>query len=506
MDAQRSLSSRYTQNMSAFQRLTALDAMFVGIENAHMPMHVGALMVFAEGPLCQRGRAVDLDLLVEHIETTLDSLPRYRQRLRRIPLLRHPIWVDDEHFNLRYHLRHVALPGPGDERQLKRLAGRIYSTPLDRERPLWEIYLVEGLDKGGFALIGKVHHSMVDGVGGVEMIARLLRATSDANIALPASHWQAQPPPPRWRLLQSELGYRKKGIYQLARRARHGLAPTQGGSRPSFRDTLRGVSNLVASGLSPASPTAINPHEQSPHRRIDWCRFPLADLKAVKNGLGGKLNDVVLAICAGALRAFLVRLGDRVDLHKDFRVLMPVSTRHPRDNSGQGNEIALTILRLPVHLCDEDDRYHEILERTQAIKEESHQVEGVSFLEDLSDVTMDAIMRDGVRVAGKLRPFNVLVTNVPGPPFPLYLLGSRLTAMVPFVPLFEQQALGIAVFSYAGEVYFALSGDWQALPNLHELTDDFRDALESLKDLAAASSRAPTPDPAGQPQQEQRDQ
>ena len=476
----------YTLPMPDSHRLSALDAMFVGIETNELHMHVGAVLVFESGPLANEDGGVDFERISSYLETALVHLPNYHRRLKPTPGLRHPVWIDDEHFDICYHLRHTALPRPGSERLLKRLAGRIFSQSLDRNKPLWEIWVVEGLQENRFALIAKVHHSMVDGMGGVEVLAGLLRATPEERFSAPAHPWQPAATPRGLTLLRDELKYRGAGLRSLAIRARATWDQVRDGEDKKAKAMADGILNIVKSGLLPAPPTSINPRRVGPHRRFDVCRYELADLKAIKNSLGGKINDVLLALCAGALRRFLKRRGDVVAGMQGFRVLMPVSTRAQGSTGAGGNQISLAFIELPLHIADPVQRYREILRTTVKAKQSSHRVESAALLGDLSDVTADALMRESVRAAGALRPYNVIITNVPGPPFELFLLGASLVEMFPLAPLFYQQGLGIALFSYAGKITIGLGADREALPDLHQLVKDFDAALAELRDCASA--------------------
>jgi WS/DGAT/MGAT family acyltransferase len=473
----------YTRCMPDSHRLSALDAMFVGIETNELHMHVGAVLVFEAGPLANEEGGIDFERMSKYMETALVHLPNYHRRLKPTPGLRHPVWVDDEHFDINYHLRHTALPKPGSERLLKRLAGRIFSQSLDKKKPLWEIWVVEGLENDRFALICKVHHSMVDGMGGMEVLAGLLRATPDETFKAPTEPWNPEPTPRGLSLLRDELKYRGAGLRSLADRARATWEQVKSGEDGKARAVTAGIINIMKSGLIPAPPSSINPRRVSSHRRFDICRYELAEIKAIKNSLGGKVNDVLLALCAGALRRFLERRGDRVAGLEGFRVLMPVSLRSQGKVNG-GNQIALTFIEIPVHIADPERRYQAVLESSARAKGSSHQIEGTALLEELSDVTADALMRESVRAAGALRPYNVIVTNIPGPPFKLYMLGAPLVEMFPLAPLFYQQGLGIALFSYSGEVSIGLGADRQALPDLHLLVEDFDAAYAELREVA----------------------
>jgi WS/DGAT/MGAT family acyltransferase len=324
------------------ERLSALDAAFLEIETENAPMHVGAVAIFAAGPLARPDGGIDVEAIRALVEPLL--VPRYRQRIARHPLTGHPSWVDDPRFNLHYHLRHVALPAPGDERLLKRLAGHVLSLPLDRSKPLWELWVVEGLADGRFAIITKTHHCMLDGVGAAELMTASMSASPDVAPRKPR-RWRARPAPSALQFVAGDL--------------RRGLAGALGGVaavpravvRPretlrSLRDGVAALTDALGAALDPASPTPLNV-EIGPHRRFDWLRFDLADVKEVKNRLGGTVNDVVLACVSGALRRYLRAHGQDVR-HIDFRAMIPVNLR-TRDEAGAfGNRVATVAARLPL--------------------------------------------------------------------------------------------------------------------------------------------------------------
>ena len=468
---------------SSSTRLSALDAMFVGIETSELHMHVGAVLVFEAGPLATPDGGIDSERIAQRIEQALTKLPNYRQRLKKTPGLKHPVWVDDSHFALHYHLRHTALPKPGGARLLKRLAGRIFSQSLDRQRPLWEMWVVEGLGADTFAIIAKVHHAMIDGMGGVQVLAEILRGTPTAPPVAPSPSWHPAKHPGSYELFVSEYQHRRAGLANLARRGREYLESLKDSGGSGAKDIAAGLLNIAKSGLVPAPQTSINPVRVSPHRRFDYCHYELSQIKFIKNQLGGKINDAMLALCAGGLRRFLNRRGDRVRQLEGFRILMPVSTRSSEARA-RGNQITLAIVPLPVHIEDALLRYQAAHASASEIKDASHQAESVALIEEVADVSSDALLRESVRLAGALRPFNVVVTNVPGPPFPLYLLGAKLKEMVPLVPLFNHQGLGIALFSYDGTMTMGFGADWHALPDLHLLVEDFDASFQELYKLA----------------------
>lgn len=451
-------------------------------------MHVGALAVFDAGPL-RKGAGIDFSKIRTYVESALSDMPRYRQRLARVPGLGHPVWIDDDHFDIHYHLRHSALPSPGDDRTLKRLAGRIFSQQLDRSRPLWEFWVVEGLTGGRFAIIPKLHHCMIDGIAGVDFMARLLSTSEDASPPVSPEPWRARAAPSAATLLASELGYRAGASRRAIDRTRNALQDFSG-----WLDTTRGkvgdLSNALRAGLSPASPTPLNPRHIGPHRRFDVCRMDLERVKEVKRLLGGKVNDVVLATATAALARFLERHGVDVAKLDDYRALVPVNVRSELDASAGGNRVAMTLAKLPLQERDTRRRYQCVVEMSTYLKAESGQASGTQLLQQIGDATTPNLVRDVFRVAGMVRAFNIVITNVPGPPFPLYLLGAKLDSIFPLVPLFENQALGIALFSYAGGLYWGLVADWSSVSDLHELSNELTTAFDELHAVAISTGKA----------------
>jgi WS/DGAT/MGAT family acyltransferase len=468
-----------------FERLTALDASFLALETETSHMHVGAVITLEAGGLQNEDGGIDIDKIRTYIESQLHRAPRYRQKLRWVPALRHPVWVDDDAFNIHYHVRHVALPRPGDERQLKRMAGRLFSQRLDRSRPLWEIWVVELLEGDRFALITKAHHCMVDGVAGAELFTLLLRGTDDASIP-EAKAWEPRPAPTGGELLTAELTHRATGTRSLLSE----LAENLSEHAHSLWDETKRMAGMLKESLSPASPTPLNPKAIGPHRRFDVARMDLVDVKAVKNALGGTINDVVLAVVVGALVRFFERRGIMASTIPDFRAMIPVSVRNGADGKTMGNRVAMLLAKLPLDEPDPAVRFAKIHEVCEYLKNESGQAHGAQKLEEFTDVTVGALLSDVIKLATRQRPFNVVVTNVPGPPFPLYLLGARLTEVYPLVPLYQNQALGVALISYAGGLYWGLVADWQSMPDMHDLITDLDDAFAELRTLAAAVDNA----------------
>jgi diacylglycerol O-acyltransferase len=451
-----------------FERLSALDNSFLGIEDGVSHMHIGSVAIFDKGPFGTSEGGVDIEKMRALMESELHRVPRYRQRLRRTPIFDQPVWIDDPHFNLGYHIRHTHLPRPGDERQLKRLAARLMSQELDRGKPLWEMWVIEGLSDDRFAIVTKVHHCMIDGVGSVQLTGALLRPTPDAPTAVDAPpRWIPRPAPSGFELVTSELTHRiATPVKALAAAALAALRPASalGGAR----DIAAALGASLGTGFHSASPTPLNV-PIGPHRRFDWAVTDMDALKAARSKYGGTVNDVVLATLAGAMRTFLQRRG--LDPSRlDFRAMCPVNVRDAGNRNEVGNRVAMIVVRLPLDVRDPIERLRRtVAETTQAKR--SKQASGTQLIESLSDATFPTLMVQFANLTALARPFNVVTTNVPGPPIPVYIQGARMLECYPLVPLFTNQALGIALFSYAGKLHWGFNADWDALPDLHELVE-----------------------------------
>jgi WS/DGAT/MGAT family acyltransferase len=478
-----------------YDRLSALDALFLVLEDEDVHMHVGAVGIFELGPLRHPDGGLDMQRIRSLAAPLLARSRRFRQRLEHVPLVGHPVWVDDARFNLDYHLRHTALPEPGDERKLKRLAGRIVSQKLDFHKPLWEMWFVEGLEGDRFAIIAKVHHAMVDGISGVDLLALLMWPEAEASVreaeaegSLPRP-WLPRPTPSGLRLLAEEAGRRAALPLGILRAGREALAHPSA-SLDAAREAIVALSEVLGAGLaSPASRTPLNP-ELGPHRRFDWLRMDLGAVKEVKNALGGTVNDVALATVSGAVRAFLEGRGVDADA-LDFRALLPVNIRSDAERGRLGNRVANLVARLPVHEADRRGRHERVLETTRRLKA-SHQVHGGELLERIGDWTAKELVAAMVRLAAERLAFNLVVTNVPGPQFPAYLLGARMLEIYPLVPLFENQGAGIALFSYDGGLFWGFNADWDSMPDLHDLVSIVENEFEALRKLAHDGAPCPT--------------
>jgi diacylglycerol O-acyltransferase len=470
-------------------RLTGLDASFLHLENGGAHMHVAGVMLFAGDP-------PDYDELVETTERRLHLVPRYRQKLAFVPLGQgRPKWIDDPHLNLRYHIRRTALPPPGNEDQLRALAGRVFSQPLDRDKPLWELWLVEGLAPGPdgprFALLSKTHHALVDGISGVDIVSVLFDAAPDpAPQAGEPTRWLARPEPAKAQLFAEALLERATAPGEIVRSVRAMVRGPRRVARAAA-DSLVGLGAMAWAGLRPPPPSPYNV-TIGPHRRFTWVRTSLDDVKAVKNELGGTVNDVVLATVAGALSRHLERRGAEVP-GGVLRAMVPVSVRAEEERGALGNRVAAMMAPLPVAEKDPRTRF-ETVSRAMVHIKRSGQAVGAQVLTNLSGFAPATVMTQAARLISTGRIFNIVVTNVPGPQFPLYLMGREMTDAFPMVPLARGQALGIAIMSYNGRMNYGLVGDFDAMTDLDDLPDDFDAALAELAEAAGVTLSGP-PEP-----------
>src|SRR5919109_373219 len=452
-------------------RLTGLDASFLHLEDATSHMHVAGVMIFEGSP-------PPYEELLAAIEARLGLVPRYRQRLAFVPFGQgRPKWVDDPHLNLRYHVRSTALPSPGSEQQLRELAGRVFSQQLDRDKPLWEIWLVDGLDGDRFAMLSKTHHALVDGISGVDIMSVLFDTSPEpATPTDTGERWLPRPLPSSAQLLGEALVERATVPTEIMRSFRAALRGPRMVAE-SLRDAAVGVGAMAWAGLNPAPPSPYN-KSIGPHRRFSWVRVNLADIKAIKNELGGTVNDVVLATIAGALGKHLRRRGQNTD-GLELKAMVPVSVRADVERGALGNRVAAMMAPLPVWCQDAVARLDTVRQELRGLKAGGQAV-GARVITELSAFAPPTIMGQAARLSAHQRLFNLVVTNVPGPQFPLYLLGRRMLETFPMVPLAKNQALGVALLSYDGSVNFGLVGDFDLLWDLDEFAADMRGSLDEL--------------------------
>jgi len=468
--------------MAAYDRLTQLDNSFLIYESDRAGMHVASTAIHEAAPLRRDDGVLDIERIREYVLSRLDRIPRYRQHLARTPLEDHPVWVDDPRFNIRYHVRHSRLPAPGTERQLKRTVGRLFSQRLDREKPLWEMWVIEGLEGDRVAVHSKVHHCMVDGVSGAELISELLTAEPVEKPPPPAA-WEPRPAPGRLELGLGELSRVGRAPVWLAE-ALADLASDRNGARHRLAERLRAAGRLVADGAAGTTAAPFN-RPVGPYRRVDWLPMPLERIRAVRGAVDCTVNDVVLATSAGAIGRFLARYRGVETDGMHFRVMAPVSVRRPEEQEDLGNRVSAWTVDLPIGERDPLEQLARIHDQTEVLKR-SKQALGAEVLTQVTEWTGSGLLSLGSRLMTYGTPFNMVITNVPGPRVPLFMLESPLLEIHPHLPLMGTLALGIALFSYAGTLSWGFSADWDLVPDLHDLVLEIERAFAALCDAAGA--------------------
>ncbi len=468
----------------AYDRLTALDTSFLILEKPNAYMHVASTQIYDAAPLRQADGGIDFDAVKRAHAAVLHLIPRYRQKLRWIPIVGHPVWVDDDRFNLDYHIRHTSLPRPGTDDQLKRLSARIMQQHLDRERPLWETWVVEGLEGDRFALVTKVHHCMIDGVSGVDLLKTLLSPAPDGRLP-EAPPFIPRPAPGTFELLRDEIA-RTVGLPFQAVRDVRGFLREAVDVRRELGVRGRALAETLGVTLRSASETPLN-RTIGPHRRFEWLRMDVSEIKDARRRLGvGTLNDVVLTIVTGALRRFFQRRQVN-PASLDFRVMTPVSVRATDERGTLGNRVSAWVFELPLGESDPRRQLAAIAARTAELKE-SKQAVGAALLTQVAEWTPSTLLSLGARNSTRLLPFNLVVTNVPGPQQPMYLLGSEILEAYPHVPLAENLGLGIALLSCNGTLCWGLNADYDLVPDLDFFARTLRESFEDVKRAASAAS------------------
>ena len=468
----------------AESRMSPLDASFIHIEDDVSHMHIGSIGIF-EGP------SPRYDDVLAMIAGKLPLVPRYRQVVRTVPLdLGRPVWSDDPHFQLEYHIRHTALPDPGGESELRRLVGRLMSQQLDRTKALWEIWMVEGLEDGRWAMVSKTHHCMVDGVSGTDLLAVVMDLSPDQAPAMP-DDWAPAPAPSGPRLAAEAVLEMALSPYEQLRAVRASTrVPRQAlATVADMAQGLRSMANLVR-----RTPPSILNGPLSPHRRYRWASTTVDDIKTVRKGVGGTFNDVVLAAITRGFRDLLLSEGEEVD--RVVRTLVPVSVRG-RDASGMAvgdgtleNKVSAMFAELPVGLADPVERLSTISAQMDGLKESKQAVAGEALV-SISGFAPPVLLALGTRIASRTaqRNINTVTTNVPGPQIPLYAAGRRMVKAYPYVPLAGQVRVGVAIFSYDGQVNFGITGDYDANPDLDALAEGIQEGMDELLEVAARGKR-----------------
>jgi WS/DGAT/MGAT family acyltransferase len=457
------------------ERLSPLDASFLHVEDDVSHMHIASVAIF-EGPNPPFADVVAM------VRGKLPLVPRYRQVVKFVPLdLGRPVWVDDPHFNIEYHVRHTALPAPGGESELRKLVGRVMAQQLDRNKPLWEIWVVQGLEDGHWAMMSKTHHCMVDGVSGTDLLALTLDVLPEGSEPVP-DDWQPDEQPSQTTLVAQALGERMRSPYEFVRSIRSATrVPRQ--SIAALTDIAKGLRAMA--GLAAPTPESSLNGPIGPHRRWDWAETTVDDIKHVRKGTGATFNDVVLTAITKGFRDLLQSRGESVD--RVVRTLVPVSVR-PRDASGKAigdgtfeNKVSAMFAELPVSIEDPLERLASIAKQMTGLKESKQALAGEA-LTSLSGFAPPMLLALGTRIASRTpqRNVNTVTTNVPGPQVPLYAAGRRMLKAYPYVPLAGSVRIGVAIFSYNGQVNFGVTGDYDTAPDIGVLCRGIEDGMAEL--------------------------
>jgi diacylglycerol O-acyltransferase / wax synthase len=457
-------------------RLSSTDMSFLTNESSSSHMHVGAIMIF-EGP------APSYEELLDHIAGRARLVPRFRQKLAYPPAQTgRPFWIDDPNLNLEYHVRHSALPAPGSEEQLRRMASRVFSQQLDRSKPLWELWLVQGLTRNRFALVTKTHHAVVDGVSGVDIATVLFDLNPVPEPAEPDDSWAPHPEPSNATLLAKGAEGLAKAPVEVVRRLERAVQHPERTAQ-QVRDAVEAVGEIGWNFANPAPKVPLNV-EIGSHRRYVWVRSDLDHFKRVKDALGGTVNDVVLAVVTGALRDWLHGRGIRTD-GLELRAQVPVSIRSQDEHGQLGNRLAVMRAPLPVYIEDPVSRLEAVSRAMSGLKQ-SKQALGAEVISRFNDFAPPTLLAQAARINFSTRLFNLTVTNVPGPQVPLYLMGRELEDVFPVGFLPPNQALFVAIMSYNGGVNFGLLADYDSMDDLDVITDGIERAIAELLEAADA--------------------
>ena len=457
------------------QQLSPQDASFLHLEDAVSHMHIGSLAIL-EGP------PPGYEALSQMVRAHLPSVPRYRQRVHFVPMaLGRPVWVDDPHFNLGYHLRRTALPPPGGDEEVRNLVGRVMSQQLDRGKPLWEMWIIEGLSEGRWGVLTKVHHCMVDGVAGTELLTMILDTERDPKLPAP-DDWHPERQPLGAMLAVHALARRAVSPYEQLRTLRS-AARSPGRVAKTAAATARGLWSMTGV-VAPPPPSSLN-GAIGPHRRWTWTRSQLSDVKRVRAAFGGTINDVVLTAIAGGFRALLAARDESTQ--REVRTLVPVSVRSDEEHGEYNNRVSAIFANLPVGIEDPVERLAAMRAQMEHLKESGEAVAG-DVLVGLSGFAPAMLLALGLRAATRMpqRSVNTVTTNVPGPQRPLYAAGRRMLECLPYVPIAGHVRIGVAIFSYDGGLTFGVTGDYDEALDLDVLCQGIE---ESIRELVAAAER-----------------
>jgi diacylglycerol O-acyltransferase / wax synthase len=466
--------------------LTGLDASFLYLETRTAHMHVASAIVV--DPSTAPDGTLTVGRMKDYISARLHLAPPFRRRLVTIPLrLDHPMWIEDPDFDLDYHVRRAALPAPGGMRELGEFMGDFMSRPLDRSRPLWEMWVVEGLEGGRVAICNKTHHAAIDGVSGAELLAAILQLSPDQEPPAPAAEWQPEREPHDLRLLAGagvRIATRPWKAVGAARRLAESATGVVRQSRSAHSETPPAPF---------AAPMTMMNGAIGPHRRVAFAELPLAEAKAIKQRLSGTLNDVILTVVAGALRRHLHEHGEPTD--QSLVGMVPISTHAAPESGDSGNQVSAMLVGLPVDVADPVERLARVATSTAGAKEQ-HGAVGATTIQQLVELAPAGVSSLAARAytraggANRHRPiWNLIISNVPGPRIPLYCAGARLEAMYPIGPVHEMVGLNITLFSYADTIFVGMNGDRDLMPDLEDLGgalhESFDELLERAKDVEA---------------------
>jgi diacylglycerol O-acyltransferase / wax synthase len=475
--------------MSNYERLSAQDASFLYAESPVSHMHVGSLAIFENVGLTEQE-------LNAHIENRLHLVPRFRKKLAWVPAYQgRPVWVDDPHFDIRFHMRYTGLPRPGGEREALQLMGRVMSRPLDRQRPLWELWCFE-LPDNRIGLIQKTHHCLTDGISSVDLSTVLYDLTRNPPPLDPGPEWRPQPVPTRERLLVDAIVERYTRPAEIYRTWRAVTRPQRELAKRAL-DVGQGVFSFGRAALERAPVTSLT-KPIGPHRRFEIVRMQLEDAKRLKNRFGCTVNDAVLAIVTGGLRRLLQSRGDYVE-GLVLKAMVPVSVNDPSKRMTYGNMVTMLSADLPVGEPSPERRVAFVRDRMAGLKD-SKQAVGADFWVKLSEYAPPTLLALAGRATVALqRAVNVIVTNVPGPQFPLYLKGGEMIEAFPCVPISGTASLGVAVLSYNGSLDFGLCGDWDVVPDLDVFAAGIQESMRELREIATAGEVRPNEPAPGAP-------
>jgi WS/DGAT/MGAT family acyltransferase len=464
------------------QRLSPQDASFLHLEDEVSHMHIGSVAIL-EGP------PPSYEAVSRMVRAHLPRVPRYRQTVHFVPIaLGRPVWVDDPHFNLGYHLRRTALPPPGGDEELRNLVGRVMSQQLDRSKPLWEMWIIEGLSEGRWGFITKLHHCMVDGVSGTELLAVILDSERDPEFPDP-DDWHPERQPSGAELAVQALARRAVSPYEQLRAVRS-AARSPGRAARTTTATARGL--WAMSGVvAPPPPSSLN-GPIGPHRRWAWARSQLSDVKRVRGAFGGTVNDVVLTAIAGGFRALLA--GREESTHRDVRTLVPVSVRSNEEHGEYNNRVSAIFANLPVGIEHPVERLAAMRAQMDHLKHSGEAVAG-DVLVGLGGFAPAMLLALGLRAATRMpqRSVNTVTTNVPGPQRPLYAAGRRMLECFPYVPLGGHVRIGVAIFSYDGALTFGVTGDYDEAPDIDVLCRGIEESMTELLQAAGPESDMQAP-------------